>query len=51
MRNPKRPTSRQIIIKMAKFQHKERILKEAREKKEVTYKGCLLYTSDAADDC
>ena len=38
-RNPKRPTSRQIIIKMAKFQHKERILKEAREKKEVTYKG------------
>ena len=38
MRNPKRPTSRQIIIKMAKFQHKERILKEAREKKEVTYR-------------
>ena len=30
MRNPKRPTS--IIIKMAKFQDKERILKAAREK-------------------
>ena len=32
-RNPKRPTSRHIIIKMAKFQDKERILKAAREKK------------------
>ena len=76
---------------MAKFQDKERILKAARDKQEVTYKGaliriaaefstetlqarrewqeifqvikskvrqprllypaCLLYTSDAADDC
>ena len=31
-RNPKRPTLRHIIIKMAKFQDKERILKAAREK-------------------
>ena len=38
-RNPKKPTARHIIIKMAKFQDKERILKAAREKKEVTYKG------------
>ena len=38
-RNPKWPTARHIIIKMAKFQDKERILKAAREKKEVTYKG------------
>ena len=38
-RNPKRSTSRHIIIKMANFQDKERILKAAREKKEVTYKG------------
>ena len=38
-KNPKRPTSRYIIIKMAKFQDKERILKAAREKQEVTYKG------------
>ena len=38
-RNPKRPTARHIIIKVAKFQHKERILKAAREKHEVTYKG------------
>ena len=38
-RNPKKPTSRHIIIKMAKFQDKVRILKAGREKKEVTYKG------------
>ena len=38
-RNPKRPTSRNIIIKMEKFQDKERILKAAREKQKVTYKG------------
>ena len=37
--NTKRPTARHILIKMAKFQDKERILKEAREKQEVTYKG------------
>ena len=41
-RNPKRPTARHIIIKMAKFQDKERILKAAREKQEVTYKGALV---------
>ena len=37
-RNPKKPTSRHII-KMAKLQDKERILKAAREKQEVIYKG------------
>ena len=37
-RNPKRPTPRYIIIKMAKFQDKERILKAARDEQEVTYK-------------
>ena len=37
-RNTKRPTVRHIIIKMVKFQTK-RILKAAREKQEVTYKG------------
>ena len=36
---PKRPTPRYIIIQMAKFQDKERILKAAREKQEVTCKG------------
>ena len=38
-RNPKRPTARHIIIKMAKFQDKEKTLKAARKKQEVTYKG------------
>ena len=34
-RNPNRPTARHIIIKMANFQDKERILKAAREKQEI----------------
>ena len=41
-RNPKRPTARHIIIKMAKFQNKERILKAARDKQELTYKGARI---------
>ena len=45
-RNPKRPTSRHIIIKMAKFQDKERILKAAREKQEVTYKRAPIRLGD-----
>ena len=36
---PKRPTSRHTIIKMAKFQDKEKILKAAREKQEAIYKA------------
>ena len=35
-RNPKRPTTRHIITKMAKFQDKERILKAAGGKPEHT---------------
>ena len=35
----KRTTPRHIVIKMAKIKDKERILKEAREKQQVTYKG------------
>ena len=41
-RNPKRPTARHMIIKMAKFQDKDRILKTAWEKQEVKYKGALI---------
>uniref|UniRef100_A0A8D0UVT9 L1 transposable element RRM domain-containing protein n=1 Tax=Sus scrofa TaxID=9823 RepID=A0A8D0UVT9_PIG len=37
--NPNRPTTRHIIIKKAKVSDKERILKVAREKQNVTYKG------------
>ena len=35
----KRPTPKHIIIKMSKVKHKERILKAAREKQLVTYRG------------
>ena len=45
-RNPKRPTSTHIIVKMAKFQDKERLLKAAREKQEVTYKEALIRLAD-----
>ena len=37
--NPNRPTPTHIIIKMAKVNDKERILKAAREKQSVNYKG------------
>ena len=37
--NTKRPTPRNIIIKMPSFKGKERILKAAREKSVVAYKG------------
>ena len=37
--NPKRPTPRHIIIKMAKAEDKEIILKAARKKQLVTYMG------------
>ena len=37
--NPRRNTSRYILIKLTKTKHKERILKAAREKQQVTYKG------------
>ena len=41
-RNPRRPTSRHIISKMSSFKDKERILKAAREKQEITYKGTAI---------
>ena len=37
--NTRRNTSRHILIKLTKTTHKERILKAAREKQQVTYKG------------
>ena len=37
--DPKRTTLRRIIIKMPKVKDKERILKAAREKQRVTYRG------------
>ena len=43
--NPRRNTPRQILVKLTRTRHKERILKETREKQQVTFKGnpiCLI---------
>ena len=37
--NPRRNMPRHILIKLTKTKHKERILKAAKEKQQVTYKG------------
>ena len=37
--NPRRNTPRHILIKLTKTKHKEKILKAAMEKQQVTYKG------------
>ena len=38
-KDPRKTTSRHIIIKMAKIKDKDRLLKAARERKKTTYKG------------
>ena len=43
--DPKRNTPRHVIIKLPKIKDKEKILKAAREKETVTYKGVLLRLS------
>ena len=43
--NSKRSIPRHIIIKMPKVKEKERILKAAREKKLVTYRGVAIRLS------
>ena len=37
--NPKRNTPRHILIKLSKIKYKEKILKAAREKQQISYKG------------
>ena len=37
--NPRRNTGRHIVIKVAKIKDKEKLLKAAREKQQITYKG------------
>ena len=37
--NPRRNTPRHILIKLSKIKFKEKILKTAREKQQITYKG------------
>ena len=41
--NPKKNTPRHILIKLTKTKHKERILKAASEKQQVTYKGNTIH--------
>ena len=45
--DPRRNTPRNIIIKLPKIKEKERILKAAREKETVTYKGVPIRLSAA----
>ena len=45
--NPRRKTPRHIVIKLAKIKDKEKLLKAAREKQKITYKGTpIRLTSD-----
>ena len=37
--NPKRNMPRHILIKLSKIKYKEKILKTAREKQQITYNG------------
>ena len=38
-RDPRKTTPKHIIIKMAKIKDKDKILKEAREREKITYRG------------
>ena len=44
--NPRRNAPRHILIKLTKTKHKETILKAAREKQQVTYKGNPISLTD-----
>ena len=37
--NPRRNTPRHILIKLSKIKYKEKIIKAAREKQKIKYKG------------
>ena len=44
--NPRRNTLRNISISLSKIKYKEKILKAAREKQQITYKGiCIRLTA------
>ena len=43
--NPRRNTPRHILIKLSKIKFKEKILKAAREKQKITYKGISIRLS------
>ena len=40
--NPRRNTLSHLLVKLAKTKDKEKILKAAREKNQITYKGTLI---------
>ena len=47
MLNPNRPTQRHIIIKVANVKAKEKIVKAARERQSINYKGtCIMLSAD-----
>ena len=49
--NPRRNTPRHILIKLSKIKYKEKILKAAREKQQIIYKGILIrLTADVSAD-
>ena len=49
--NPRRNTPRHILIKLLKIKHKEKILKPAREKQQITYRGIpIRLTADPSAD-
>ena len=43
--NPRRNTPRHIVIKLMKIKDKDKILKAAREKQQITYKGAPIRLS------
>ena len=43
--NPRRNTSRHILVKLTKIKYKEQILKAAREKQQITHKGIPIRTT------
>ena len=44
--NPRRNTPRHILNKLSKIKYKEKILKAAREKQQITYKGIPIRKTD-----
>ena len=51
MKNPMRNMPRHILIKLSKIKYKEKILKAAREKQQITYKGIpIRLTADLSAD-
>ena len=49
--NTRRNTPRHILIKLSKIKYKEKILKVAREKQQITYKGIpIRLTADLSSE-